>query len=347
MTSQLSDNLPKPRESEKIVLAKSKLKKYSRISNEFVYYSNPYTSLQLNIFYLAINSMSSGKYKIEPDENGVKSYFNLFNDLEIHIPASLLATKDFRNIVKACDNMLAGFKYFDADKEEYIGISPFSIIKYSSQTKHIEISVSAAMHYLLTNLSGGFAKPEMRSILSLNSKIDKKLYVLISTQRQNRKLIISESSLRFALGIEDIYKETKSFNRAVIKKSLQRISEITDLQCSSCFIKSKTLGKENHYQFKIENIKGLEAVAEAKEEAESAINRHYCLTVAEQSNEVCKYTEQYNFDIFDRHNIISDKDKLSKFIAIHFKIECGVLSIKTSEKAYILSACGLLDEKTT
>jgi len=201
------------------------LKDKDQAPNLIVFARQTFTSLQKDIFTLAVSQLESGM-NVQPD---------LFKNQTVTVTIKMLNTvseRKYDRLKQECKNLQTKqLEISDDEKEEFDFIIPFPRIKYKKGV--IELTMLADVAQSFLELKKGYTEYYIRESLSLEQFNKKRLYeMLCSYKKRNYPTWkVQDDELKLLLGMKNTdYKgRPKQFDIQVIQVCVSAINELTSI----------------------------------------------------------------------------------------------------------------------
>lgn len=143
-----------------------------RIINQAVH--NFDSALSKRIFWAAMAQVKKG-FAVQKD---------MFENLWLTVPTSVLNDQHFNNLVKASRELQRGrFEFNNEKEEEFLHIIPFPVVNYIKRSGEIRLKVESEAYKILGELSQGYFWIKLKSMMMLSSKYSQRWYELLSEKK--------------------------------------------------------------------------------------------------------------------------------------------------------------------
>jgi len=197
----------------------------NREPNVIVFAKQTFTTLQKDIFTLAVSQLDAGM-NVQPD---------LFKNQTVTITAKMLtqfSQRHYTRLKQECKDMAQKVIEISNDaKQEFDFIVPFPRIKYSKGIIELTMFSDVAQSFL--ELKKGYAEYYIRESLSLEHFNKKRMYELLSAYKRRNTPIwrVYDDELKYFLGLEknEYAGRPKMFGTNVIGVCIDAINDKTSI----------------------------------------------------------------------------------------------------------------------
>lgn len=141
--------------------------------------------------------------------------------------------------LKAATLDMIGKVFEIQEKDGLLQVAMLSSAKYLTGTSKIQLTIAEELKPYLFDLKNNFTSFQLQSVLSMNSKYAKWIYILLSRWKDIGIQKFKLEELRYILNIKDRknkfpeqYKQWGQFKANVLEPAMEKINKSTDLEVS-------------------------------------------------------------------------------------------------------------------
>jgi plasmid replication initiation protein len=283
--------------------------------------------LSKRIFWAAMSQIKKG-FAVQKD---------LFENLWISIPTSILNDQNYDRLVKASQQITKGRFEFNNEKEEtFLHVVPFPVASYTKHSGEIRVKVESEAYKILGELSQGYFWLKLKSVMTLSSKYAQRWYELLTEKKTmgDKWEGVTVDEIRKMMSIDEFeYKENKNFLKRVIYDPIAEINEKTELSITYFPMhnqKKPIIG----FDFRIQNQeqKGESAIYD---KIERYFDDFRALSPTEKALKIQELQRVYTFPEKDFNEMFMNPHLLNAVLETDAKIKAGKLEVKLSKGQYM------------
>jgi len=284
------------------------------------------TVLSKRVFWAAMAQIKKG-FNVQKD---------IFEELWLDIPTSVLGDQNFTRLNKATDQLQgAKIPFINEKDEEFLKICPFPVVNYSKRSGVIRVKVEKEAYPYLAELSKGYFWLKLKSMMLLTSKHAQRWYELFSEKKdlgEWKNVELEQIRKIFMIG-ELEYKKNSDLLKYVVYEPIREINEKTEL-----FVLYEPMYKQKRpiigFDF---SIKGQRAKGEAVmyEKIELAVNEFKQLDGRQKSDKILELQREYVFPPKILDDIMTSSSLLDAILETDAKIKSGKLKPITTKEQYM------------
>lgn len=295
-----------------------------RLLNQAVH--NFSSALSKRIFWAAMSQIRKG-FSIQKD---------LFQNLWITVPTSVLNDQRYSHLVKASRTLQkARFEFNNEKEEEFLHIVPFPVVSYTKRSGEIRLKVDPDAYKILGELSSGYFWIRLKSIMILSSKYSQRWYELFSEKKNlgEWNAVEIDEIQRIMRVKEGGYSRPADFLKRVIYDPIKEINERTEMLVTYKPMygqKRPILG----FDFKIQGQKA-KGEAEMYEKIEQYFDEFRSLNPIEKSQRIQELQREYSFPEKVFNELFENTSLLDAVLEADAAIKAGRIEIKTTKGQYM------------
>lgn len=215
-------------------------------SNRFIQSKIDWTKLEQRIVAIMVSMIDISDDRFRLQRVNVKDVADLIGRSGKSI---------YQEIESACQSLLD--KKFEVRMEEedgtrsYAGVNLMSGCFYKEGSGYIEAQFTEQMRPLLLQLKRRFTQYDLFTFAQLNSQYSMRIYELLKMREGIHYYRLSVPELREMVGCEDKYSRFTDFERHVIRKSQEELSDKTDIAFTYTVERGK-YNRAEHVNFAIQ-----------------------------------------------------------------------------------------------
>ena len=295
-----------------------------RIINQAVH--NFDSALSKRIFWAAMAQVKKG-FAVQKD---------MFENLWLTVPTSVLNDQHFNNLVKASRELQRGrFEFNNEKEEEFLHIIPFPVVNYIKRSGEIRLKVESEAYKILGELSQGYFWIKLKSMMMLSSKYSQRWYELLSEKKDTGEWKgVEIDKIRTLMGVDELrYKTPADFLKRVVHEPIAEVNAKTEL-----FITLQPMQGQKRpiigFDFK---IMGQQAKGEA--EVYGKIEQYFedfkAMNPKEKALKIQDLQREYSFPEKVFNEMFQDPHLLNAVLEADAKIKAGKVEIKLSKAQYM------------
>lgn len=261
---------------------------------------------------------------------------DIYNDLWLDIPTSVLGDQNFTRLSKATD-LLQGAKipFINEKDEEFLKITPFPVVRYTKRSGIIKVKIESEAYPYLAELSNGYFWMKLKSLMFLSSKHAQRWYELFSERKDiGEWKAVEIEYIRKIMMVDDAdYKQNSDMLKRVVYEPIKEINEKTEL-----FITHEPMFQKKRpiigFDFR---IRGQKAKGEA--EIYERIERHFQefkeLDGRGKSQEMLRIQREYSLQPKTFNEVMQNTTLLDAVLEADAKITEGKITVQTTKAQYM------------
>lgn len=295
-----------------------------RLLNQAVHYFD--SALSKRIFWAAMAQVKKG-FAVQKD---------LFENLWLTVPTSVLNDQNFTRLVRASRELTAGrFEFNNEKDEEFLHVIPFPVVSYTKRSGEIRVKVESEAYKILGELSQGYFWIKLKSMMMLKSGYAQRWYELLSEKRDLGEWKgVEVDQIRQIMGVDELkYKTPADFLKRVVHEPIAEVNAKTEL-----FITLEPMQGQKRpiigFDFK---IMGQQAKGEA--EVYGKIEQYFedfkAMNPKEKALKIQDLQREYSFPEKVFNEMFQDPHLLNAVLEADAKIKAGKVEIKLSKSQYM------------
>lgn len=223
--------------------------------NDIISQSNALTSSRYDFSSTEKNVIYHIIKKVRHDYVEGTMQRDLFDNLIVHINASILAQITDEDHTKRARKALRDLRHKDIEIEDeqgnWLNVGFINYAKYSAKTKTYEVEVSKEIMPHLVELARNFTSYSLTVAISLKSKYSQRFYEWAHQYigRQTKKFFLDIENLRQMLKLGKGYSQKQDMKRFIIDVAMKELKTAFDEDRSDLWLEYQEQGRGNNTRF--------------------------------------------------------------------------------------------------